>query len=129
MTRAIIDTNFLIRIITNDVPDKKAKALSLLADFGERDVLFPEAVLAEVVFVLHSKHNYNLTRHEVFAGVGAVLLMPQLAYDAKLFHRTMQVYRDTKLDFVDCLVLAQVKLDRAETLLSFDAPLMKALQS
>jgi predicted nucleic acid-binding protein len=61
---AVLDTNVLLRYLTDDDPDHAERALRLLqrVEAGERSVLLTEGVLIEIVQVLASKRLYNLPR-------------------------------------------------------------------
>lgn len=127
MLAAVIDTNILLRIVTNDIPQKKTEALKVLASFTEQAVLLPEAVLAEVTYVLGSKKHYSFKRRQVLQALENILEMPQLRYDIKLMDYFIQTYHETDFDAVDCLALAYVKAGQAQKLLSFDTALLHAL--
>lgn len=124
---AVIDTNILLRIVTNDTPVTSKEALSWLSKFSKETVLLPESVLTEVMFVLESKHNYGFNREEISEAVRKILQMPQLSYSEDLMNRFVDIYNSTKLDVVDCMVLAYVKAGEAESLLSFDSELLNTL--
>lgn len=127
MHGAVVDTNILLRIATGDLPVKAKAAAQLIKGYGPGAIVLPEAVLAEAVFVLRSKKNYNLSRPEVRDCLKEILELEQLLCDRTLFGLALQSYASTKFDFVDCLALAYVKAGQAGKLLSFDTALLKTV--
>lgn len=127
MLDAVIDTNILLRIVTNDIPSKKSEALRILAGFGQGRILLLEAVLAEVIYVLSAKEHYGLERLQIHQALRNILEMPQFHYNDKLMSCFVEAYASTSLDVVDCLVLAYVKAGQAQRLLSFDTSLLSAV--
>lgn len=127
MLAAVIDTNFLLRIVTNDIPQKKSEALNILAGFREQSVLLSEAVLAEATYVLGSQKHYGFKRQQVHQALENILEMPELRYDTKLMEHFVQIYDKTGYDAVDCLALAYVKSGHVGKLLSFDTALLREL--
>ena len=126
MAEAVVDTNILVRIATGDLPDLARKAVVLIKAYKKHQIVLPESVFAEVVFVLSSKKNYKFTRVAVAASLLEILGIEQFACDRELLEKSAQLYGITKLDFVDCLVLAYAKLGRVAKLVSFDTELIKS---
>lgn len=126
MATTVIDTNLLVRIATGDIPAQAKKAVAHIQTYQRHQVMLPESVVAEVVFVLSSKKHYNFPRSAITSALRELLAIEQLSCDRPLLERAADYYQATTLDFVDCIILANVKLERVENLLSFDAPLSKA---
>ncbi|HLA49440.1 MAG TPA: PIN domain-containing protein [Candidatus Saccharimonadales bacterium] len=126
MQGAVVDTNILIRIATGDIPKQARAASQLIRTYGPGGIILPEAVLAEAVFVLNSKQNYNLSRAQVRDCLKEILGLEQLSCDRTILDPALKFFATTKLDFVDCLALAYVKAGRAQKLLSFDTELLSA---
>jgi predicted nucleic acid-binding protein len=80
-----LDTNIFIRYLTGDDPQKAqaCRALFLKADQDEVALTTSESVIAEIVFVLTSKHLYNVPRNQVRAILYPLLTMRGL----KITHR------------------------------------------
>jgi len=57
-----LDTNILVRYLTQDDADQSARAYAFLQEVeqGARSVAMTEAALAEVIYVLSSKKLYHL---------------------------------------------------------------------
>ncbi len=109
---AIVDTNVLIRLLTQDDPTKATRCLELFqrANRGERDLATSEAVIAETVYVLASRRLYGLPREEIAVRLGAVLVGSRLRLDHKVaVLEALQLYGSTRLHFVDCLCVAHAR--------------------
>ncbi len=104
--RAVIDTNLLVRFLTEDDP-VKAKAVETLlkkAGRGEIKILIPSVVIAELVWVLRSF--YAMEAEEISELVGAVLNTPGLDTQDKLILReALKTFERTGIDFVDAWIL------------------------
>lgn len=103
----LVDANIFLRHLTGD-DTRKAKAcrkLLLRVERGEEEVTATEAVLAEVVFVLRSRKDYNVPADQVRDLLAPILSLPGLA----IAHKTsclraldlMATY--PALDFEDAL--------------------------
>src|SRR5215212_6958720 len=104
-----IDTNVLIRYLTNDDPQKAAQSRTLIERLskGNETVSTSEAVLAEIVHILSSKKLYNLPRHEIREHLERFLHLKGLKMRSKKqCLRALALYDTVHIDFVDCLIVA-----------------------
>jgi predicted nucleic acid-binding protein len=120
----VIDTNVLIRYVTDDHPDHSQRAFDLLRKFqtGERSGMLLEGVIIETVQVLSSKDLYNIGREEIRARVGGVLRLAGIRTPAKqVFLRALDIYNEVpRLSFVDSLCVAYAERDHPSVVVSFD---------
>ena len=99
-----IDTNVVVRLLTNDDPAQAARAADLLA--RER-VLVPKTVLLETEWVL--RYSYELPQPVVLAAFRKLLGLPQVAAeDATAIARALELY-ESGMDFADALHLASAR--------------------
>lgn len=118
---AFIDTNIIIRYLTNDVPEQASASLNVLLaiERGEiRGILLGE-VVAEAVFVLSK--TYGASRAFVQESLSAILEMPgcHLLYkDAYL--SALALFEQTGRPFIDCLLVARMEREEVSNILSFD---------
>jgi predicted nucleic-acid-binding protein len=99
-----IDTNVVVRLLTNDDPAQAARAADLLA--RER-VLVPKTVLLETEWVL--RYSYELPPSVVLAAFRKLLGLPQVAAeDATAIARALELY-EGGMDFADALHLASAR--------------------
>ncbi|MCK8824321.1 PIN domain-containing protein [Fuchsiella alkaliacetigena] len=103
----IIDANVILRYLLDDVEELADKASEII----EKDrVYILNEVLAEVIYVLEGV--YELDRKEIkdvlfeFLGLETVVIE-----DKKLLFESLEKYLEIKLDFVDCLLYAYVKVN------------------
>jgi predicted nucleic-acid-binding protein len=117
-----VDTNVLLRFLTNDVPEQAAAAEALFqrAAIGELGLITNSMVLAELVWVLESY--YHLLRPEVRERVLAVVHMEGLTLpDADLVSDAMFTYEVCKVDFVDAYNACWMRQRKLERIVTFDA--------
>ncbi len=110
MSNPYLDTDVIIRLLTGDDPEKQAAARVLFeqVEQGRLTVTAPQTVIADAVYVLHSKRLYNKPKEEVTA-----LLIPLVALPGfKIANRravlaALWLYgAHPKLDFTDALLIA-----------------------
>jgi predicted nucleic acid-binding protein len=120
---AYLDTNVILRYLTQDNPDQSQRARKLFeqAERGEITLITTEAVVAETVYVLSSKALYNLPRADIRRHVGNILSIKGLKILHKASYlRALEIYASTNLDFVDALILAHMERTKVKTLISFE---------
>lgn len=119
--RMLIDANVAIRYLVADNEELTAKAEAIIAS---RPYLLTE-VLCEMVYVLEGV--YNATRSELQDSLTKFLDLVECD-NPTLLRETLALYADhTRLDFVDCILLARHRLD-GDSVATFDKPLSAKLQ-
>ena len=94
-----IDTNYLLRYMLNDIPEQSEKAAEVIMDGAE---IYPETV-PEALYVLHKI--YGIGRKDVASALIDVL--DDIAVERKeQIREALTLFRETRLDYVDCLLLA-----------------------
>lgn len=120
---AFLDTNILIRYLTQDDPARAERAYALLQEVeqGNQQVTTAEAVIAEVVYVLSSKALYNVPRPIIAQRLGAILALSGLRLPTKgVYRRALDRYATTSLDFTDCLIVSRMEQAKITYLYSLD---------
>ncbi len=121
MPRYYLDTNVLLRYLLQDhmAQFQKVEDLFALADKGEIELVVEREIFFELDFVL--RRLYQLTRREVAEFLQSILDTRFLMIpDRELLYESAQAFRkDTKLDYVDRLLMTLAKRNRAEVF-SFD---------
>ncbi len=123
MATEFLDTNLLIRYLTQDNPDQTARATTLLRQIetGERQMTTCEGVLVEIVQVLSSKRLYNLPRSDIASALSNILSLRGLRLPHRsTYARALEIYASTSLDFVDALEVAHMEREGIQTIVSFD---------
>jgi len=117
---AFVDTNIIIRHLTGDPPEQARAATAFLAAADE--VLLPDLIVADVVFVLESF--YDLERERVAELIRAVIGFPPiLVVDVPLLLRAVEVYEVGRLDFAEAYLVASAEASDVLRIASFDGPI------
>lgn len=114
-----LDTNVLVRYVTNDDPRQAAQAVRLLS--RPDDVFVPKTVLLELERVLRAV--YNVPRSDVTRVFKHILGLPNVVVEAT--EEVAEALRafDHGFDFADALHLAASQ--RADTFHTFDKALAR----
>ena len=114
---AFVDTNVLIRHLTGDPPDLAARATAFLADAD--DLLLPDLIVAEVVYVLESF--YEVPVDEVARIMRSVIAFPAIrTLDPPLLLRSLEVYETHRIEFAEAYLVASVEFAGVDDIASFD---------
>ena len=114
---AFVDTNMLIRHLTGDPPGQAAQATRLLSQAGQ--LLLPDLIVAEVVYVLESF--YEVPRTRVAELVRAIIAFPAIEVaDEPALLRAVEVYEVHRLDFADAYLVAEAEISGVNAVASFD---------
>ena len=114
---AFVDTNILIRHLTGEPPQQARRATAFLAAADE--LLLPDLIVAEVVFVLESF--YEVQRERLAELVRAVIgFQPIVVVDAPLLLRALEVYEVDRLDFAEAYLVASAEASGVGKIASFD---------
>ena len=126
--RAVIDTNLLVRFLTEDDPSKAndVKRLLLKAAQGEISLLIPSVVIAELVWVLQSF--YKLERSEIVPLLNAILHTHGVEVsDKTVVSDAIAIYRDEAVDFIDAWIVAFAKAAEVRAIYTFDRKHFKGI--
>jgi predicted nucleic-acid-binding protein len=117
----VIDTNLLVRYLTDDEP-QKAKAVDTLlnsASKGELKILIPSVVIAELVWVLESF--YKMVADDITGLVEAILNTPGVdTQDKSVIKAALKIYRSKKIDLIDAWIIEFAKAKGAKKIYTFD---------
>jgi len=117
----VIDTNLLVRYLTDDEP-QKAKAVDALlnsAAKGELKILIPSIVIAELVWVLESF--YKMMAEDIAGLVEAILNTPGVdTQDKSVIKTALKLYRSKRIDFIDAWIIEFAKAKGAKRIYTFD---------
>lgn len=123
-----VDTNILIRIITNDVPELARAAITLTKQGSRGELIILDVVLVELFFILEANRQYRYTRKQSKLAFESILDTAQF----KITERAKEAFelfaKNPKLDFTDCLLLVHAG-QRTKNLLSFDKDLLNLAKS
>ena len=113
---AFVDTNVLIRHLTGDPPAQARRATTFLEQADE--LLLPDLIVAEVVYVLESFYEVDRTR--VAELVRAIIGFPAMVLiDEPVLLRALEVYEVNRLDFADSYLVATAEASGVGVIASF----------
>ena len=116
-----VDTNLLVRILTNDDPDQARRALEIL---NNDDIFIPKTVLLETEWVL--RYAYEIDRANVLTGFQKLLGLPNVNVEnPDTIYQAISWY-ENKFDFADALHLASSR--RCVSFATFDSSFIKKAQ-
>ena len=76
MTR-YVDTNILVRLMTNDVPALAQEAMGQVQKSRPGELIIIDAVLVELFFVLEFNKRYQFSRDKIAVIFNGILSIPQ----------------------------------------------------
>lgn len=120
-----LDTNVLIRRITNDHTVLSPKAKKLIKTAGAGSLLLDRLIIEEVGFVLNS--NYEFDKSQVSA-VYQSFMAEEVFFipDRELVGLTINLFESEKpLSFEDCWLLALKRAGKVKNIATFDENLSK----
>ena len=119
--RAVIDTNLLVRYLTEDDPDKAqlVEALLIKAGKGEIKIVIPSVIIAELIWVLESY--YKMETGEISQLVGSILNTPGIdTQDKNILREALKIYENKGTDFVDAWIVEFARERNIKTIYTFD---------
>ena len=120
--RRIADTNILVCYLTGDDAEAAAKATEIIRNGVE---VIPETI-PEILYVLTSNVLYAIPR--LNAAEAVIDLLNDISIDREIIIRkALNIYGETRLDYVDCLLIAE-GLSADTEIVSFDRKLLNELQ-
>lgn len=115
-----IDTNVLVRFLTQDDPEQGAIARRFLAGLTvDHPGFVAREVLVELVWVLERAYRYS--RKEIASALEGVLAAAELQVEASDdVGAVLHAYRDEGFGFADLMIAAAGRRVGAESLVTFD---------
>jgi len=123
MTGVFLDSNILLRHLTNDDPQRGQACFALIRaiEQGELSVWTSDLVIAEVVFVLSNKNTYALRRETIRDLLLPLIGLPGLKLPHKrLYGRIFEIYTTLPLDYIDAYHVALMEQRGSTETISYD---------
>jgi predicted nucleic-acid-binding protein len=117
-----IDTNIVVRFLTNDDEDQYQKAYKL---FNEHDVFIADTVILETEWVL--RFAYNFDTKEIADALTKLFGMPNVHIYHPSIHAQAIAWHLQGLDFADAFHLANSQ--QCKTFFTFDKKMINAVKS
>ncbi|MTE16481.1 PIN domain-containing protein [Nocardia aurantiaca] len=117
-----LDTNILIRHLTQDPPDMGRRATAFLAQSDSLHLA--DLILAETIYVLQSVYRVERPR---LAALARVLVSSRniVTDDPALLIRAIDVYEHYRLSFADAYLVALAEAVPESSIVSFDKGISK----
>ncbi len=117
---ALLDTNILIRHLTNDPPKMAARATAFLTDADQ--LLLADLIVAETIYVL--EYVYDVPAHRVAELMRSIITFPTIhTTDENLLLRSIEVYEIHGIDYAEAYLVASAERSGVEHIVSFDRTL------
>lgn len=123
MKRRIIDTNVLVRFLTQDDESLTNKADRIFRQAGKYELEIPDYIICEMVCVLLAV--YELPKTEVIEKLQGLVNFEAFAVNRKVVSKAIEIYERFSISFVDALLLAQGDME-GKQVVSFDERIAKA---
>jgi len=123
----VVDTNVILRYLLEDDEELFNKARSIFDKALKREweILIKEVVIAEVVYVLEKV--YKVSRKIIAETLKELLILKGIKAENKDFVlKALEIYKNKKLDFVDCILCSMSDNYEIET---FDKKLSRCLEN
>lgn len=121
-----LDTNVLLRIITQDLPEQAQEAYDFIENERAEQFMILDSVLVETTFILQY-HDYKMPKREISQALLEILAFSQIAYEGKDTLAALKLFASQpKLDFVDCLLLSKSSA-KSRHVLTFDKQLRRKM--
>ncbi len=120
MSRTGLDTNVVLRLVLNDVPEH-AKAAARVV--GLSPCYITDVVVAECVFVLEKVYKFD--RRAIFDSLMNLFDLNTLSFNEAVITKAFDLYLSSRsLSFADCYSVAEAELG-GNQLLTFDQAILK----
>jgi len=106
----VIDANIILRVILNDIPEQTDKVYTLLqkAKAGKMNLLIPEPVLSDVIYVLSG---LKVPKQKIAETVRDWLNLPGMAtlgIDRNIIYTSLDLFVDKNIKWSDALIAARM---------------------
>jgi len=120
METAVIDTNIILRYLTNDVPSQAEKVKKCFQEATRGKIQFEILTITVVEIIYQLENWYNLTKEETCKKLLALFSPDWMTIKEKgVIFEALNLYRLKNIDYVDLLLFATAKNNKNQ-LLSFD---------
>ena len=121
--RPIVDTNIIIRFLTNDPPQLANKVEQLLKESPPDNLEIPDIVIAEIVYVLLSF--YQIDKEQVIEKITWLINFDKIKANKKILKKTLEFYKNYPISFIDAYLCSLVTNNKNSFIYSFDKALQK----
>lgn len=113
----LVDSNLILRFLLKDHPKQSPQARKLFKNPHETLIL-TDIVVAEVIWILTSY--YKFSKEDVAEKIYQLLKIPTLKTNMHTIVRTLHLYRNFNIDYIDAYLAAYCEKEKLEGIYSFD---------
>ena len=127
MSECLVDTNYVLRFLLDDIKDQAQKVRELFqnAKAGSKRVIVPLLVFVELNYIL--RKIYGFEKDKIIQQIFTLAEFPYLYIEKRdILLRALLLYRDRSVSFVDAIFVTEAFMGKKE-LLTFDRKLKKLL--
>lgn len=120
MKKYLVDTNVIIRYLTQDLPDQAQRVKKRFLQAKRKEIILTLTgfTVAEILFVLESW--YKLEKEDAISKVQTLITPDWIGLEKKeVILEALLCYREINIDFIDLLVWSLAKTEKIH-ILSFD---------
>jgi len=117
MLKVLLDTNLLLRFLTDDDP-KKAKAVERLLKTSKQPLTVTDMAFAELAWVMASF--YGFEKSKIIVKLASILDVETVKASKKLLRHSLVIYARHNIDFIDAYHAAFMKLKSYDAIYSYD---------
>ena len=124
MPDPFVDTDVIIRLLTQDDAHKQAKAAALFKriEAGELQATAPVTTIADAVSVLSSLRLYKVPHADVAALLSTLVRLRNFKISQRqTVLRALDLFGTTHLDFGDAMIVAAMQQAGSQVVYSYDA--------
>lgn len=119
----IVDANFILRYLLNDIEDQAKEAFSILSSSS---ISLLNEVIAEIVYVLEKV--YKVDRNRICNELKDLIESDNIQVDhIDVMNYALNIFSKSRLDFIDSLLCAYAKISNA-TIYTFDKKLLNEIK-
>lgn len=122
----ILDTNILIRFLTNDDANLAEQAENILRTAAKSSLKLYDVVFVEIIFVLQSV--YQLKKKTIVEIVSLLITFSAISCNKKLLGQTLWLFDEHSISIVDAYLLARAQLAPNSQIETFDLKLKRLTQ-
>lgn len=119
MSKNLLDTNLIIRFLTNDDKKKVLRVEKLLGDKTNENILL-DTIVAEIIWVLSSY--YALTKEDISEKIRALIHVDTVECNAFLLNRSLTIWSENNISYIDAYLATVAELGHM-TLYTYDKKL------
>ena len=119
----LLDTNIIIRFLTNDDVKLADQAEKILSQSSPKSLQLTTVVFIETAIVLLSV--YHQPKKQVIESLALLINLDSISCDRSSLLKTLEIFEKKSISIVDAYLLVRVWQGKNEQLVTFDKQLLK----